>query len=265
MTSAGNADPITAAAAGGNGDLPADPGTGSGPGEAFVRAAGATSLSILVIALLALTVYALIALWPPSANAGAATSHILRIRLTLGSDQRLFIIVALAGALGGLIHSGRSLYEFVGSRSLRRSWMLMYLSLPFIGGGLAVIFYLILRGGLVTGTSGQVNYFGFAAIAAMVGLFSPQAVEKLKQVFNTVLTEVPKAADPLPADGAAGAGGGAGNGPAGNGGAGGGGNGAGGGSGDPVPADAAPGDAAPGGPVDGEAADNEPADNEPLS
>lgn len=76
----------------------------------------------------------------------------------LDREHRLFVVVAVAGALGGLIHSTRSLYEYVGDRQLLRSRLLMYLSLPFIGGGLAVVIYLILRGGLVTGTAASVNF-----------------------------------------------------------------------------------------------------------
>jgi hypothetical protein len=36
-----------------------------------------------------------------------------------------------------------------------------------------VVFYVILRGGLITVTAAQVSFFGFAAISALVGLFSP--------------------------------------------------------------------------------------------
>ncbi len=106
-------------------------------------------------------------------------------------------MVAVTGALGGLIHSARSLYGYVGNRILRRSWLLSYLSHPFIGGALAVVFYVILRGGLVTGTAAQVNFFGFAAISALVGLFASQASEKLKTIFSMLLATVPHERDSL--------------------------------------------------------------------
>jgi len=203
MTSAGETatDPAGSAAAG----RPAHPRPGSGPGAAYVGAAGVTFLACVVLALLALTVSALIAIWPPSPGAVTTPSHVLGLQLVLGRDQRLFIIVALAGGLGGLIHSGRSLYEYTGNRILRRSWLLMYLSLPFIGSALAVVFYVILRGGLITGSSVQVNFFGFAAVAALVGLFSPEAMEKLKQVFSTILAPAQPGEDHLPAAGPHGA------------------------------------------------------------
>jgi len=73
----------------------------------------------------------------------------------------------------------------------------MYLVLPFIGSALATVFYIILRGGLITGTAAQVNFFGFAAISALVGLFSPEATEKLKQIFSTLLAPDPQRKDRL--------------------------------------------------------------------
>ena len=203
MTSAGESTSVTAQAAAAAGSA-AHPAPDSGIGGAYVGAAGAAFLACIVLSLLALTVYALVAIWPPSPGPVATSSHVLGLRLVLGRDQRLFIIVALAGGLGGLIHSGRSLYEYTGSRTLRRSWLLMYLSLPFIGSALAVVFYVILRGGLITGSSVQANFFGFAAVAALVGLFSPEAMEKLKQVFSTILAPAQQGRDRLPAGGAQG-------------------------------------------------------------
>jgi len=43
-----------------------------------------------------------------------------------------------------------------------------------------------------------VNFFGFAAISALVGLFSPEAAEKLKLIFSTLLAPVPHERDSLP-------------------------------------------------------------------
>lgn len=170
------------------------------PGVRYVGPAGITLLAFAVIAAMIVTMYVLVAVWPVSGATAPAASHVAGIRFLLDQEQRLFVVVALAGALGGLIHCARSLYEYVGNRDLRRSWLLMYLSLPFIGGALAVVFYVILRGGLVTGTAAQVNFFGFAAISALVGLFSPEAVEKLKQIFGTLLAPAPRGRDRLPPD-----------------------------------------------------------------
>jgi hypothetical protein len=172
----------------------------SGVGASYVGAVGIAILAVILMAAMTWAVYALVTAWPASGAKSATATHLGGISLVLDQEQRLFVIVAVSGVLGGLIHSVRSLYEYAGNRALRRSWLPMYLALPFVGGALAVIFYLILRGGLITGAAAQVNFFGFAAVSALVGLFSPEAAEKLKQVFSTLLAPSPPGRDGLPAD-----------------------------------------------------------------
>jgi hypothetical protein len=118
----------------------------SGIGASPVGGVGIIIVAAIVLTALVLAVYCLIAVWPPSGT-GAATapSHVFGFRITLDRDQQLFVIVGLAGVLGGLIHSVRSLYWYAGNRVLLRSWLLMYVCLPAVGGALALVFYLILR------------------------------------------------------------------------------------------------------------------------
>ena len=176
-----------------------EPVTGTGVGIKAVKPAGIVLLALVILGLLAFAVYCLIAVWPVQPGVtGPTTSHVAGIRLSLDQEHRLFVVVAVTGALGGLIHSARSLYAYVGDRALLRSRLLFYLSLPLIGAGLAVLFYLILRGGLITGSAAQVNFFGFAAISALVGLFTPQAALKLQEIFTTLLVSTPQERDHLP-------------------------------------------------------------------
>ena len=46
------------------------------------------------------------------------------------------------------------------------------------------------RGGLISPAAGNsaVSPYGFGAVAALVGLFSPQAADKFKKVFETLFT-----------------------------------------------------------------------------
>src|SRR4029453_13069001 len=106
-------------------------------------------------------------------------------------------IVLLAGALGGMVHTLRSLYWYVGNRNLRYSWLLMYVTLPITGAALALIAYVVLRGGLTTtfASSQDISPFGMAAVAALVGLFSRETAEKLKSVFETLLAPAEKGKD----------------------------------------------------------------------
>lgn len=116
------------------------------------------------------------------------------------AEQRLLLIVLLAGSLGGLLHAMRSYFWYVGNRNLRRSWLLMYLFLPFVGSIIACLFYFVIRGGFFSPTSHfeETSPAGFAAFAALVGLFSQQAILKLRHVANTLLTSPAEGKDATP-------------------------------------------------------------------
>jgi hypothetical protein len=210
--------------------LPAGPGVAEPGGEnATVRAAVVTGTLLALAALLVL--YLLVQVWPPApppALSGGATPtptattttpagqvptttvvvqaapnppiRLFGARLEVDREARLFIVVALAGALGGLVYALRSLTWYAGNRNLKYSWMMTYYLQPIVGAGLATITYVVLRGGLVVVTTQAspdvVNPFGFAAFGALVGLFSAQAAEWLKRIFEQVFTPAPKGKDP---------------------------------------------------------------------
>jgi hypothetical protein len=125
--------------------------------------------------------------------------HFLGWTFQVRREARLFLVVALTGALGGLVHALRSLVWYTGNRGLKYSWLLTYSLQPFIGAALATITYVVLRGGLVVVTSQAgadvANPFGFAAFAGLVGLFSVQATEWLKRVFEQVFAPAPQGKD----------------------------------------------------------------------
>lgn len=109
--------------------------------------------------------------------------------VTLNREQNLLMLVVLLGALGAMGHVLRSFFKYVGERKLVWSWVVSYLLTPFVGSIIAVLTYIILRAGLLGTTGGGAvvgNTWGFAAVAALVGLFSAQAASKLKQVFETL-------------------------------------------------------------------------------
>ncbi len=120
---------------------------------------------------------------------------------TLGDDVRLFALVVVAGMLGGFIHVATSAADYIGNRRLSRSWIYWYLLRFPVGSSLAIVVYLLIRGGLLTGTasSTQLQPYGVVGIAALAGLFSKQATDKLRDVFETLFTPKGdvKRADPL--------------------------------------------------------------------
>jgi hypothetical protein len=110
-----------------------------------------------------------------------------RIELEPTPDSVLVLLVLLAGSIGAYIHVATSFAEFVGVRSFARSWFWWYMLRLPIGAALAVILYFALRGGLLAadGDSNAVNPYGVGALAALAGLFSKQAADKLSEVFDT--------------------------------------------------------------------------------
>jgi magnesium-transporting ATPase (P-type) len=133
--------------------------------------------------------YFLVAMWPES---GIATNATVRLfggwHISPSAEQQLLLVVLAAGALGACIHATTSFVHFLGKRSFKRSWTWWYLLRPFIGMSLAAVIYFVLRGGLFTTGAGpgDVNNYGVAAIAGLAGMFSRQAIDKLKDVFDTL-------------------------------------------------------------------------------
>lgn len=121
---------------------------------------------------------------------------------SVSSEKRTLLIVILSGALGSLVHALRSFYKYVGNKALVWSWLAMYIMLPFVGATLGLVFYLIILGGFFASqsTAQQTNPFGFMALAALAGLFSEQAILKLKTVAETLLSEPETMKNSLPKD-----------------------------------------------------------------
>jgi hypothetical protein len=190
-------------------------------GEGFVPRSGIVVISIFLVAATALTLYSLLALWPtglkvvpgtgetaaqtqPSTSVSkgqAETSTPERRKVNyfgasfeLSTEVLFFLVVALSGAAGGGIHLLRSFSTYVGTRRLRWSWIPWNVLLPIVGALGGTVFYLVFRAGLFSPSSQveQASPFGFAAIAALVGLFSEQSMEKLRQVAKELFAEAPR-------------------------------------------------------------------------
>ncbi len=106
----------------------------------------------------------------------------------LPTETRLLWIVVLAGALGSYIHTVTSFATFVGNRTFSGTWIWWYLLRPPIGVSLALLFYFAVRGGfLSSGAVGSdVSPYGVAALAGLVGMFSKQAADKLRETFDNL-------------------------------------------------------------------------------
>jgi hypothetical protein len=186
----------------------------SDPPDDPVTPRGTIILGIYFFCLAALTFYFLVATWPVldpdhSGHYSNFTVFWWTPAATLSTDLRLFVTVVVSGALGSLIHCVTSFADYVGNRRLSRSWVWWLILRTPIGIALALLFYLVLRGGLIVPSlpggetnehpAAVLNPYGLAAIAAMAGMFSKQATDKLREIFDTLFrtSEPVERADPL--------------------------------------------------------------------
>jgi len=150
---------------------------------------------LLVSAALA---YFILALWHTSGvnqdgtltNAWSGNSSLFWTDLKINPDVRMILLVIFASALGSCVHAATSFATYVGNRSLVESWYWWYFLRPFIGIALSLITYFAIRGGLLLLTdyskTAEINPFGIAAIAGLVGMFSKQATDKLRELFDNL-------------------------------------------------------------------------------
>src|SRR5437764_1557064 len=147
--------------------------------------------------------YALWAFWPseaPKPGTGVAehkTVHFFWISRGLSRESLFFVMVAIAGALGGMVHVVKSFSWYVGNRLLKWSWVPFYLLKPVLGAAMATVLYFIIRAGFFSpsASTSQTSPYGFAAVSALAGLFSDQAAEKLRRVASEIFEEAEQGRD----------------------------------------------------------------------
>ena len=99
-----------------------------------------------------------------------------------------FLLVLVMGALGANVFTTSSFCYHLARDDFKRQFTPWYLLRPAIGAGMALVFYLLIRGGMITpgtGTEG-INVHGIAGLAGLCGLFSQRAFYKLREVFTTL-------------------------------------------------------------------------------
>jgi hypothetical protein len=168
----------------------APPASPASPAEKGHLSGGWTlAFVVLTVGLAVVALYGVWAFWPSENPNGRGllqrkTVHFFWWDRLLSRESLFFVMVAFAGALGGMVHAVRSLAVYVGNRQLKWNWAPFYVLKPVLGAILATLLYFVLRAGLFSPSASteQASPYGFAAIGALSGLFSDQAVEKLRKV-----------------------------------------------------------------------------------
>jgi hypothetical protein len=104
------------------------------------------------------------------------------------SELEFFLLVISAAAIGSFVHAATSFASYVGNGKLSVRWGWWYMLRIPIGMALGVLLYCVVRGGLLTTSAGTsaLSPFGMAAVGGMAGMFSKQAIDKLKETFDTL-------------------------------------------------------------------------------
>ncbi|MDX3130189.1 hypothetical protein PV367_10390 [Streptomyces europaeiscabiei] len=203
--SGGSADDGDAASGSGDGsgdgssDGSADPGADGARDERRLSTVSTALLGLFLLADVVFVCGALVTLWPAvltTVEPGAdptATARWSPFGLgdwALTADTAMLLAVVVCSALGSFVHAATSFATYVGNRRLYASWLWWYLLRAGIGVALALLVYLLLRGGLFAGSSGAgaTNPYGFSGIAGLCGLFSKQATDKLREICDTLLS-----------------------------------------------------------------------------
>lgn len=102
-------------------------------------------------------------------------------------EDRLLVLCALLGAAMGSVHSLASIAVHAGKGNLGAPWVIFYLCRPFTGLGIALVTCLA----LMSGVGGfQVDYKTdprpLLTWSALAGLYSQPALDKLRELFDTL-------------------------------------------------------------------------------
>ena len=147
------------------------------------------ALGAYVVLMFFFLLYLLVKTWPLSTNPQDITNF-FGWPVPIPAEIRFMFVAAIAGALGSYVHLATSFADYAGNEKLTTNWAWWYILRPFIGMALAEVVYLALRGGLLNAsgndTTTAISPYGVAASAALTGLFSKQATDKLQEVFETL-------------------------------------------------------------------------------
>jgi hypothetical protein len=116
----------------------------------------------------------------------------------------MVLLVIVLATLGGQIRCLKSMWWYVGNRELKKSWVPMYLLSPLVGSMLGLVFYLLVRGGILAlgGEMETPSEVGLAGASALVGMFSDEASMKFKTLAQAIFSNAEKGKDSEPEKGA---------------------------------------------------------------
>jgi hypothetical protein len=165
------------------------------PEEGFAFPLSATPLIgmwLIVISIL-LIVGLIQSLFPGSFVTWHIRGLIIEGNAKPNSEMQYLLVAMFAAGIGSMITTilGYLLHASE-LRDFKMSFVPWYFARPLIGVLVGIVFYFVLKGGIIVtvgeSEAGKLNVYGIAGQAALVGLFSKNAVEKLRDIFETMFT-----------------------------------------------------------------------------
>jgi hypothetical protein len=155
-----------------------------------------TFLLAFNIALGLLSIYIILNIWPETATiTQTRTVNLFGLfDLTLNTELTYLLVVVFSAIIGAFVQAVSSIAVHYSLRDLTAPWKIWYATRPFVGAGLALALYFLVRGGLLNlGTEAStINIYGIAGLSGIVGMFTNQATMKLRDVAEALLkTEKP--------------------------------------------------------------------------
>jgi hypothetical protein len=156
---------------------------------------GRSTMMILLvyhIVLGSISIYMILGVWPDAISLTQnRTVNLFRglLALNLNAELTLLLVVVFAGIIGAFVHSIGSISWHRSQRDLEKRWTVWYATRPFIGVGLALSLYFLLRAGFLSlgADPSAINIYGVAGISGIAGMFTNKATLKLKDIANTLL------------------------------------------------------------------------------
>lgn len=108
-------------------------------------------------------------------------------------DLRNVLVTMFAAGIGATITTILGFLDHASNKkNFDAAYVPWYVARPLIGVLLGIVFYFVIKGGLLATVGSQaadeIDVYGLGAFAALVGLFSKRAVEKLREVFETLFS-----------------------------------------------------------------------------
>jgi hypothetical protein len=145
-------------------------------------------LGLFLLIIPVILVFFIIDFWPVKDAANTWSNYTMILGFYLAFHLRMLVLVLLAGGLGSYIHVATSFSYHIAKGDFKPHWYWWYWMRIPIGATLALVTIMIIQGKLFVPptANNDATPFTTIGIAALIGLFSRHAVDKLRDIFDVV-------------------------------------------------------------------------------